>query len=77
MFVSAYWDLLRKDCLEKEIIQDTVPGERRQGRRKMGWIDNMEKWAEMLFDKLLRESRNRRRWNRLAHEVTSPLNEDG
>jgi len=35
------------DCLEKEIMQDTVPGVRKQGKPKMRWIDDMEKWAKM------------------------------
>lgn len=36
------WKKLRisGDCLEEEIIQDTIPGLRAQGRPKMGWIDN-------------------------------------
>jgi len=31
----------------------------------------------MPFDKPLRESENRRRWNRLVHEATNPWDEDG
>jgi len=49
------------DCLEKEIMQGTVPGARLQGRLRMRLIDNMEKWAKMSFDKLLRETEDRRR----------------
>jgi len=64
------------DCLDKVIMQGTVPGARKQGRPKMRWIDNMEKWAGMAFDKLLRETGNRRRWNRLVHEATNPWNDD-
>ena len=33
-------------------MQGTVPGERKQGRPRMRWIDNMEKWTGMSFDKL-------------------------
>ena len=34
------------DCLQKEIMQGTVPGARKQRRPRTRWIDNMEKWAE-------------------------------
>jgi len=30
-------------CLEKEIMQGTMPGARRQGRPGMAWMDNMER----------------------------------
>ena len=32
-------------CLEKEIIQGTVPGSRAQGKRKIAWIDNIRLWT--------------------------------
>src|SRR6218665_1296162 len=47
------------DCLEKEIMQGTVPGARKQGRPKMRWMDDMEKLAKMSFDKLLKETEDR------------------
>ena len=58
-------------------MQGAVPGARKQGRPKMRWIDNMEKWAKMLFEKLLRETEDRWRWHRLVLETTNPRNEDG
>jgi len=64
-----------EDCLEKEIVQGTVPGPRKQGRPKMRWIDNMEERAKVSFEKLLRETEDRRRWNRLVHEATKPRND--
>jgi len=53
------------DCLEKEIMQGTVPGIRKQGRPKMGWNNDMEKWAKMSFEKLLRK---------LGAHINFPLN---
>jgi len=41
----------------------------------MRWIDDMEKWAKMSFEKPLRETEDR--WHRLVHEATNPQNEDG
>ena len=58
-------------------MQGTVPGASKQGRPRRRWIDNMERWAEMSFDKLLGKTGNRRRWNRLFHEATNTRNDDG
>src|SRR6218665_1169265 len=64
------------DCLEKKIMQGIIPGLRMQGRSKMRWIDNMEKWAKMSFEKL-RETEDRWRWSRLVREAVNHRNEDG
>ena len=37
-----------------------LPGARKKGKPRMRWIDIMEKWAEMSFDKLLMEMTSRR-----------------
>ena len=50
------------DCLEKEIRQGTVPGVRKKETPKMLRIGNLEKWAKMSFEKLLRETEDRWRW---------------
>ena len=72
---------MRKEggCLKKEIglMQGAVPGVRKQGRPKMQWMDDVEKWAKMSFEKLLKETEDRWRWCRLVHEATNPRNEDG
>jgi len=59
--LSYFGHVIRKegDYLEKEIMQDTVPGVRKQGKPKMRWIDDMEKWAKVSFEKLLRETDDR------------------
>jgi len=32
-------------CLEKEIIQGTMPGARRQGRQHAAWVDIIKTWT--------------------------------
>jgi len=32
-------------CLEKEIMQGTTPGARRQGRPRTAWMDNIKTWT--------------------------------
>jgi len=31
-------------CLEKEIMQGTMPGARRRGRPRTAWMDNIKTW---------------------------------
>jgi len=77
--LSYFGHVMRKegDCLGNEVMQGTVPGVRKQGRPKMQWMDDMEKWAKMSFEKLLKEIEDRWRWHRLVHEATNPRNEGG
>src|ERR1700733_12662109 len=44
--MSYFGHLMRKhgDCLEKEIMQGTVPGTRTRGRPRKKWMDNMSEW---------------------------------
>src|SRR6218665_1376679 len=35
-------------CLDKEIMQGTTPGARKQGKPRMRWMDNMEQWTGMV-----------------------------
>jgi len=41
---SMYGHTMRKQgsCLEKEIMQGTVPGARRRGRPRTAWMDNIK-----------------------------------
>jgi len=44
----AYYDHTMKkngSCLEKEIMQGTMPGERRRGRQRTAWMDNIKTWT--------------------------------
>ena len=65
------------DCLEKEIMQDTTPGAKKQRKPKMRWMYNMEEWTGMPFEDLLKKTRDRRKWSRLVHEAINPRIGDG
>jgi len=44
----AYYDhTMRKhgSCLEKEIMQGTMPDARRRGRPRTAWMDNIKTWT--------------------------------
>ena len=76
----GHWMRKERNCLEKEIMQGTVPGARKQGRPGMRWIVNMEKWMGMSFDKLLMGTKDRGRQGTegdgLVYEATNHRSED-
>ena len=45
--LAYYGHIMRKqgNCLEKEIMQGTMPGVRRPGRPRTAWIDNIKSWT--------------------------------
>ena len=51
--------------LAKTILQDTVKGERRQGRQRKRWEDNIRKWTGLEFAKFQRAAENREKWHEL------------
>ena len=53
----AYYDhTMRKQrsCLEKEIMQGTMPGARRRGRPRTAWMDNIKTWTGLPMGESIR-----------------------
>jgi len=46
-------------CIEKEIIQGTTPGQRRRGRPKVQWRENITNGSALSGDSLLRSVKDR------------------
>ena len=41
-------------CLEKEIMQGTMPGARRRGRPRTAWMDNINAWTGLSVEESIR-----------------------
>jgi len=41
-------------CLEKEIVQGTMPGARRRGRPRTAWMDNIKTWTGLSVEESVR-----------------------
>ena len=54
--LAYYGHTMRKQgsCLEKEIMQGTMPGARRRGRPRTAWMDNIKKWTGLPVEKSVR-----------------------
>ena len=49
-----------------EVWQGTVEGERRQGRQRKKWEDNIREWTGLEFVKFQRAVENRKKWRKLV-----------
>jgi len=64
-------------CLEKEILQGTMPGARRRGRPRTAWMDNIKTWRGLSVEESIRMTENKDKWREYVHSVTKPQIEDG
>ena len=61
-----YDHVSRSSGLAKTILQGTVKGERRQGRQRKRWEDNIREWTGLEFGKSQRTVENREKWRKLV-----------
>ena len=77
--LAYYGHIMRKqgNCLEKEIMQETMPGARRRGRPRTAWIDNIKSWTRLSVEESIRMTEDRDKWKKYVHGVANPRIEDG
>ena len=76
---AYYGHTMRKQgsCLEKEIMQGTMPGARRRGRPRTAWMDNIKTWTRLSVEESVRMTEDRDTWRKYVHRVANPRIEDG
>ena len=77
--LAYYGHTTRKQgsCLEKEIMQGTMPGARRQGRPRTTWMDNIKTWTGSPEEDSVRMTEDRYKWRKYVHVVANPRVESG
>ena len=68
-----YGHISRSSGLAKTIVQGTVKEERRQGRQRKRWEDNIRKWTGLEFVKSQRAVENGGKWRRFFVESSVVL----
>ena len=60
--LAYYGHTMRKqgNCLEKEIMQGTMPGVHRRGKPRTAWIDNIKSWTGLLVEESIRMTEDKR-----------------
>ena len=67
----------RGSCLEKEIMQGTMPGALRRGRPRTAWMDNIKTWSGLSAEESIRMTEDSDKWRKYARGVENPRIEDG
>ena len=77
--LAYYGHTMRKQgsCLEKVIMQGTMPGAQRRGRRRTAWMDNIKTWTGLSAEESIRMTEDRDKWRKYVHGVANPRIEDG
>ena len=65
------------NCLEKEIMQGTMPGVRRRGRPHTARIDNIKSRTGLSMEESIRMTEDRDKLRKYVHGVANPRIEDG
>jgi len=66
----------QKSCLEKEILQGTMPGARRRGRPRTAWMDNIKTWTGLSVEESVRMTEDRDKWAKNVQGVANSRIED-
>ena len=64
-------------CLEKDIMQGTIPENRKRGRPRTNWLGNIKDLTGLAMEEMIRLTEDRRRWRNIVHDAADPRNEDG
>jgi len=59
-------------CLEKGIMQGTMPGACRRGRPHTAWMDNIKTWTGLSVEESIRMAEDRDKWRKYVHGVANP-----
>ena len=67
----------KESCLEKGVMQGTMPGARRRGRPRTAWMDNIKTWTELSVEESIRMTEDKEKWTKYVHGAANPWIEDG
>ena len=76
--LAYYVHTMRKQgsCLEKEIINRTMPRACRRGRPRTAWMGNIKMWTGLPVEESIRMTKGRDKWRKYVHGVANPRIED-
>jgi len=66
---AYYGHTMRKQgrCLEKEIMQRTMPCAHRRERPHTAWMDNIKTWTGLPMEESIRMTEDRDKWRKYVH----------
>jgi len=75
--LAYYGHTIRKQgsCLEKEMMQGTMPGAPRRGRPRTAWMDNIKTWTGLSVEESIRMTEDRDKWRKVRPWCGRPLDQ--
>jgi len=72
--LAYYGHTIRKQggCLEKEIMQGTMPGARRRGRPYTAWMYSINMWIGFPMEESMGMTEDINKWRKYVHGVANP-----
>ena len=64
-----YGHVTRSNGLSKTILQGSLPGQRKRGRPKKTWTDNIKEWTGLTHTQLQETAHNRPAWKNLVNSI--------
>jgi len=73
--LAYYGRTMRKQgsCLEKEIMQETMPGACRRGRPHTAWVDNISTWTGLTVEVSIRMTKDGDIWRKYVYGSRSAI----
>ena len=65
-----YRHVTRSSGLTKTVLQGTAQGERRRGRQRKRWKDNIKEWTGLEWNVIQRKAENCEEWRKLVVKST-------
>ena len=67
--LSFFGHIMRRDSLQRNLLEGMVEGKRGRGRPRLQWSDNILQWAGLNFEQCKRMAQNRKRWRSVTGNV--------
>ena len=68
--LSWFGHTVRHDSLCKTVMEGTVEGQRRRGRQRKMWMDNIKEWTGLKFENILEKAYDRDEWRRVVRSAS-------
>jgi len=78
--VALFWTLIWKpvSCVENDIIHTRHSArQRRRGRPRLSWIDNVKAWTRLALEEAIRKAHDRDKRRRFVFDAANSRIEDG
>ena len=64
--------MIRRDNIQRMLVEGRVEGKRCKGRPRMEWTTNIQEWTQITsYEEMIRKTQNRERWRIVAVNLHS------